>query len=123
MLVRGHELFSKRLQRGYAGKIPIVPRQCVNGSIPASNGFFYCFAYVGFVLQLYLFEYIHKYKRHISEHANNMDARSAQRVILMAYRSSRCHYRTTDIHGDAKWRRKKQFTATNIFCLIFYFVR
>jgi len=47
VLVRGHELFSERLQSERVGKIPIVLRQCVNGSIPAGNGFFHRFTNVG----------------------------------------------------------------------------
>jgi len=50
VLERGHELFSERLQSERVGKIPIVLRQCVDGSIPARNGFFHRFAHVGPVL-------------------------------------------------------------------------
>lgn len=50
VLVRGHELFSKRLQSEGVGKIPIVLRQCVDGCIPAGNGFFHRFTHVGPVL-------------------------------------------------------------------------
>lgn len=50
VLERRQELFSERLQSDLVGKIPIVLRQCVDGSIPARSGFFHRFAHVGPIL-------------------------------------------------------------------------